>query len=170
VPRIGLLADSHGRDATTRRAIDLLLDHDAQMLVHLGDVETTAVIDALAGVDHEGQPIESHMVFGNCDWNADALGRYARDLGVLVDHPAGRIDLEDGQVIFCHGHNQQIMHQALHQKVRYLCHGHTHVADDSRHGPTRLINPGALHRAAEYSVALLDTDADQLAFYRVSKD
>ena len=57
----------------------------------------------------------------------------------------------------------------LAAEVRYLCHGHTHTALDARRGKTRVINPGALHRAAEYTVALLDTDTDTLTFYPVPR-
>ncbi|RLS46748.1 MAG: metallophosphoesterase, partial [Planctomycetota bacterium] len=52
--------------------------------------------------------------------------------------------------------------------VDYLLHGHTHVCRDERHGATRIINPGALHRASEFTVALLDTDSDELQFLVVA--
>ena len=42
--------------------------------------------------------------------------------------------------------------------------GHSHMAHDRRDGPTRRINPGALHRAAEFTAALLDPGTDELRF------
>jgi len=107
------------------------------------------------------------MVFGNTDWDAEALADYAEDLGVTVDHPLGRLALPDGELAFCHGHQPDDMQKALAEQVRYLCHGHTHRTLDTREGSTRIINPGALFRASDYTVALLDTDADTLRFLTI---
>ena len=171
MPRIGLLSDSHGTTQITRQAVRILADQGAQVLVHLGDVETTAVIDHLV-VDgaNTGGITCSHLVFGNVDWDLDALGHYAANLDIQVEHPAGRIELPDERVlVFTHGDNAKLMQQALDQQVAYLCHGHTHRARDKRIRSTRVINPGALSRAAQYSIALLDTDSDDLTFYPVGK-
>lgn len=171
VPRIGLLSDSHGQAAVTQRAVQLLVEQGAAVLLHMGDVGTIEVIDALAAAGPDGQgQIEAHLVFGNCDWDAAALQRYAGQLGVQVDHPVGRLDYDGGELLFMHGHDNAAMRQGLEQQVRWLCYGHTHEQADSRHGPTRLINPGALHRAAVYTVATLDTENDQLSFFTVPKD
>lgn len=148
----------------------MLLTHGAELLLHLGDVGTVEVIDALAvarpGSDRQ---IESHVVFGNTDWDADSLDAYAHDLGVAVDHPAGRLGVEGGELVFCHGHEPQVIADALARRVRYLCHGHTHRTLDVRRGPTRVINPGALFRARLYTVAVLDTADDTLEFYPVAE-
>lgn len=167
--QIGLLSDSHGRAATTRRAVRLLLDRGVDVIVHLGDVGSVEVIDALVEqLDAAGRvdpPV--HAVFGNCDWDADALGRYAASLGVSVDHPVGRLQVDGRSVVFQHGHQSAAMEQALAEQVDYLCHGHTHRTRDEKVGPTRVINPGALFRAADYTVAILDTAADRVAFFQV---
>ena len=168
MPRIGLLSDSHGRAATTRRAVDVLLEHGAERLLHLGDIGSVEVIDALLAAGPSGAAVASHVVFGNTDWDAAALGKYAKELGVVVDHPSGRLSLEAGDLVFCHGHEPAVSRAALAEPVRYLCHGHTHVAADSREGDTRVINPGALCRARRYTVALLDTESDTVTFYPVS--
>jgi predicted phosphodiesterase len=44
----------------------------------------------------------------------------------------------------------------------YLFSGHTHQALDVRRGSTRFINPGALHRASAWTVALLDGASGRL--------
>ena len=165
---IGLLADSHGRAATTRHAVQLLLDHGARLLLHLGDVGTVEVLDALvATAAGQTEPVQAHVVFGNCDWDHQALTRYARTLGIAVDHPVGRMDVAGGALVFCHGHENEQMRRALADGARYLCHGHTHQRADQRQGSTRIINPGALFRAAEYSVAVLDCAADEVRFIPV---
>lgn len=168
MPKIGLLSDSHGRAVTTRRGVDTLLQHGAERLIHLGDVGTVEVIDALC-VNRPGsdQQVPAHLVFGNTDWDLRALQEYADDLGVAVDHPAGRMAVDGGEMVYCHGHESAPMQQALADGVRYLCHGHTHEQADEQQGDTRVINPGALFRARTYSVAVLDTAADRLDFYEI---
>ena len=48
-----------------------------------------------------------------------------------------------------------------------MIHGHTHRQADRREGRTRIINPGALHRAATKTVAILDTVEDELHFLEI---
>lgn len=175
---IGLLSDSHGRAGITRRAVQLLLDRGAKLLLHLGDIGTSEVLDALApgmprsqtGAGAGPGPIESHLVFGNADVDARGLATHARMLGLRVDHPAGRLDLAGRALVFTHGDNPALLARALAEGVAYLCHGHSHHREDQRRGPTRIINPGALCRAAGYSVALLDTDHDRVDFIPVADD
>ena len=160
--RIGILSDSHGGAETTRRAVKALLEGGADTLVHLGDVETEEVIDELVGHD-------AHLVFGNCDWDASALARYARDVGVIVDDPVGRLAAGARTVAFTHGHLPGLMQEAIDEGVSYLLHGHTHMLRDDRVGGTRVINPGALFRAARYTVAILDPEADRLEIIEVPR-
>ena len=42
-----------------------------------------------------------------------------------------------------------------------------HLRRDERVGRTRIINPGALHRAKQYTVATLDLSCDKLEFHVV---
>jgi len=168
LPRIGLLSDSHGHAQTTRLAVDVLLHHHPQILIHLGDVGTTEVIDALVVAPLDGStPIQTHQVFGNTDYDTQSLGRYAAGLGIHVDHPVGQLDLGDRQLAFMHGHDLNAMNNAIDNRAAYLCFGHTHETMDQQRGSTRMINPGALCRAKTYTVALLDTDADHVTFYPV---
>ncbi|MBI1337815.1 MAG: hypothetical protein GC164_12760 [Phycisphaera sp.] len=172
MPRIGLLSDSHGRALTTRRAVATLIEQGAQMLLHLGDVGTSEVIDELVTADAQGQPVPARLVFGNTDWDIQSLTRYAQSVGVTVDHPTGTLELPDdqGTLVFTHGDNEQAMAKAITDKARYLCHGHSHAMLDARKGTTRIINPGALFRARVYSVALLDTQTDSLRFLQLGND
>lgn len=146
----------------------MLREQGAELLLHLGDVGTVEVIDELVPDPDAGGHAAARLVFGNTDWDMDNLGRYAESLGVSNDHPVGTLALPDGgELVFMHGDDEAAMVQALTRQVRYLCHGHTHRASDQRRGKTRIINPGALFRAREYTVAVLDTHADALAFYPV---
>ncbi len=131
------------------------------MLIHLGDFETEQVIDELVG--HE-----CRIVFGNCDWDIKGLTRYAEVMNVRVDHPQGRIEVDNKTIAFTHGHIDRIMAQALQDGVDYLLHGHSHEIRDESIGSTRIINPGALFRASRYTVAILDPGLDALEFIDIA--
>jgi putative phosphoesterase len=159
--RIGILSDSHGKAARTGVAVKALNDAGAQVILHLGDVETEAVIDELVGHD-------ARLVFGNCDYDAKSLRRYAEHVGVIVDDPMGVIDIDSSRIAFTHGHLPRLMNQALREGVNYLLHGHSHEIRDERVESTRVINPGALFRAARYTAAVLEPETDRLEFLEIT--
>lgn len=165
--RVGLVSDSHGQAARTRAAVEVLMAQGVQVLLHLGDVCSMTVLDALAGL--EGQ-CDVRVVFGNCDHDWRGLAEYARFLGIKVDHPVGRIRVGKDLIVFAHGDDVAHVRSALRDGVRYFCHGHTHEARDLRENATRIINPGALHRSASYTVALLEPATDRLVWIPVHGD
>jgi putative phosphoesterase len=157
VDLLGILSDTHGRTDRARRAIDALLAAGATRIVHLGDVGSESVLDLLAG-------LPALVVFGNCD-DERALARYADHLGIEVAHPATIIEVKstsraDGGAIrlgLTHGHLEGEVARLLDARVDVLLHGHTHAVRDEQCGPTRILNPGALHRAIRHTALLLDT-------------
>lgn len=171
IRRVGLLSDSHGQAERTHRATQILVEAGAELLIHLGDINSTTVLDALTcGLDGEGQlrpPVE--IVLGNTDWNSAELLTHARHLGMGAREREGEVTLGDRIAVFQHGHHDREMHEALERGVDYLFHGHTHVPRDERVGKTRIINPGALQRAREYTVALLDVSSDELQTFTIEK-
>jgi uncharacterized protein len=161
--RIGILSDSHGRAVTTRRAVAMLIERGAELLIHLGDLETEEVIDELVGRN-------ARIVLGNCDWDERDLTRYAENVGVAVDHPLGRLTIDGRAIAFTHGHLEREMKRAMAEKPDYLLHGHTHEVRDEIVGKTRIINPGALFRAPRYTAALLDVRSGELVIVDLGKE
>lgn len=159
---IGVLSDSHGRVDRTARAVKMLLDHGAELLLHLGDIGSDDVIDELVGHN-------TRIVFGNCDWELDAMTRYARRVGIVVDHPIGSLEIDGCRVAYTHGDMPHLMQQALDDGVDFLLHGHTHAVEDERIGHTRVINPGALHHATRYTAALLDPSGNRVRWLEIEK-
>lgn len=166
---LGLLSDSHGRAQTTHTAIDLLLDHGADVLIHLGDIGTVQVLDALAAIHPgTGEQIEAHIVFGNTDWDFASLQRYAQDLGIHAHSPYGLQEWDGCRVGFTHGHQPAVTQHLLDSGVDYLLQGHTHILEDRDLGGTRLINPGALFRAQRHTAAVLKPSVGQLKVVEVA--
>jgi predicted phosphodiesterase len=137
-----------------------LAQRGCSILLHLGDVGCDRVLDELVGHN-------ARIVLGNCD--DVEVGRYAQIVGVANDHPAGRIQVDGRTIAFTHGHIPQAMSDAIRDGVAYLLHGHTHETRDELVGQTRVINPGALHRAARYTAAVLEPASGRLEFVEVSR-
>ena len=74
------------------------------------------------------------------------------------------VELAGRRVGVVHGHLGSDVRRALAARPDYLLSGHSHVASDRVIGGVRRINPGALHRAAEYTVALLDLGTGEARF------
>jgi len=152
--RIGILTDTHDQLAITRRAVRLLQAEGAEVLVHCGDLTVPDIV-------HACSVLPSYFVFGNHDAdNVPALERaIAETRGTCLG--AGAIaELGGKRIAIVHGHCGMKDLLALHPD--YLLHGHSHISADSRVGQTRRICPDALNRAEHLSVALLDTDSDEL--------
>lgn len=160
VALIGLVSDSHGEWLRTRKAMKLLQSKHCERILYMGDVETHEVLDALAGNCVS-------MVFGNCDY-VSRLNEYAVTLGLDVQHPAGVITVDEKRIAFLHGDDILKFHTFLDdESIDIVVHGHSHEKRDEIVNNTRCINPGALHRAPVYTVAVLDTEDDTLTFYEL---
>lgn len=161
--RIGILSDTHDHRKRTARAVGLLIDHGAEVLIHCGDLTGPDVVRECAG-------LTCYYVFGNNDFDFDGLTRAMHETGGICLGYGGLIDLAGKRLAVTHGDRGGEMSRLLRENPHYLFTGHTHAADDSRLGPTRWINPGALHRASIYTVATLDLDTDTLHHIAVEKD
>jgi putative phosphoesterase len=159
--KIGILSDSHGQQERMKRAIDLLRRQGAEYFIHCGDLGGMEMLDLLAG-------LPSAFVWGNCDCSRAPLEAYATQLGIRCFGSVGKLNLGGRQVAFTHGDDHRAMVRIVSgREADYLLYGHTHAWDDRREGSVRLINPGALHRVARKTVALLDTERDSVVFIEV---
>ena len=157
---LGILSDSHGQVERTRRAIELLQASGASEFIHCGDVELEQVIDLFAG-------LKAHLTFGNCD-PAGVLGRYTAHLGMDAQHPTGEVMIDGKRIAFTHGDNGRAVSSILSDRPDFLLHGHTHERRDEMVQGVRVINPGALHRAHPFTVALLVPATGELRFLEVA--
>jgi uncharacterized protein len=147
--RLGILGDTHDKVERTRIAVKTLVDSGAEVLVHCGDITIPEVVYELA-------PLPSHFVFGNCDFELPDLRRAISAIGGNCLERGGLIELDGRRLGVTHGDSAGEISRLTAEHPDYLFSGHTHQALDVRRGPTRFINPGALHRATTWSVALLD--------------
>ena len=157
---IGFISDSHGEWLRTRSAIQLLEKRECSIIIHLGDVETFEVLDELAGHNVT-------LVFGNCDY-VSRLIEYAVTIGIEVQDPAGTMTVDGMTIAYLHGHDfSQYQKFIEDDQIDIIAHGHSHEIRDEVVENTRCINPGALHRAPRYTVAVLNTKTETLEFLEV---
>jgi putative phosphoesterase len=160
--RIGILSDTHDRLARAITAVECLVAEGADVLIHCGDLCGPEIVYAL-----ERRP--SYFVFGNNECDLTGLRRATRDTGGTCLEWGGIVELANKRIAVTHGHLDKEVRKLVAANPDYLLSGHSHTRHDYREGSTRRINPGALHRASAFSVALLDLESDELRFLPIER-
>jgi putative phosphoesterase len=148
--RIGIVSDTHSRIKTIANAVALLRSRDITTVLHCGDIEDPAAAGLFAGLD-------VHFVFGNCDDDRPAIRKAIVANGLSLHEPFGHLELAGVKLAFLHGDDAALRRDVENSgHFDYLFYGHTHQLSEHRTGPTRVINPGALHRARPKTFLVLD--------------
>jgi uncharacterized protein len=159
---VGILSDTHGKSDMAKKAVDVLLQHKAEYLIHCGDVGGTDVLDALAG--HPAM-----FVFGNNDYDRSELTAYAKTVGIACGGTHGKLSFANKLAVVTHGDDFALINRLVRQQqIDYLFMGHTHEKLDEHKGKIHIVNPGALYRAAVKTVAILDTETDIVKFVTIN--
>jgi putative phosphoesterase len=160
---LGIISDTHDRLARTRVAVELLRTAGAEALVHCGDFTGPEILSACSAL-----PL--YFVFGNNDSHrTTSLQMAAVEVGAVCLGWGGVVELAGKRVGVTHGHTLSDYRRVLADRPDYLLSGHSHIAHDQREGQVHRINPGALHRALVFSVALLEVESGELRFLEVPK-
>lgn len=165
--RIALIADTHDNEDRTRAALELLADRGVEALLHMGDLTSPWMVDLLCGevAAALGTDVEVWAVRGNIDRDARGIEKAAAARDDVAFHFDVVHDLELGgsRIGMAHGDDATRVESMIHSGAFDLvCHGHTHAFRDERVGETRVVNPGAVHRAPTPSVCVYETADDRL--------
>ena len=160
--KLGIMSDSHDRADTVQAAIRILEDAGATHFIHCGGIEVFQ--------EFVGRPLT--FVWGNCDMLTQGLRAFLETAALNVPESVPTVCEFDGKrfAIF-HGHESGFSPQWADGnggQVDYILHGHTHMCRDERIGDVRVINPGALFRCRQKTVATLDVARDELQFIDVN--
>ena len=148
--QIGILSDTHSRYATVEKALQLLQDRNINVVLHCGDIEDADTVWLFQG-------FTAHFVFGNCDTERHGIRQAVHGIGETLHDGYGVVELEGVKLAFTHGDNARLLHDLeASEAFDFLFYGHTHKAEEHRAGRTRVINPGALHRANPKTFVVLD--------------
>jgi putative phosphoesterase len=162
--RIGIISDTHDQQIRSVAAIKMLTERRAEALFHCGDMVEPEMVGAFAD-------LPCYFVFGNNDADrVPAIRKAIAEIagGVCLEW-GGEAQLGGKRLAMTHGHLHTDVRRLLAAKPDYMFSGHSHIAADWREGKTRRINPGALHRARAFTVALLDLETDRLEFLTVQR-
>jgi uncharacterized protein len=148
--KIGIVSDSHGRRPAVRLALGELRKQGVHTVLHCGDIDDAETVRLFRG-------FAAHFVFGNCDGDREGLRQAMEEIGATLHENFGSVELEGVKIAFVHGDDSGLLRD-LERAAYYdfLFYGHTHSAEEHRTGPTRVVNPGALHRARPKSFVVLD--------------
>jgi putative phosphoesterase len=159
--KLGILSDTHDQCTRCEQAVSLLQAAGAEAIVHCGDLTEANIIEICAVVPF-------YFVLGNNDYdNVPMLQQMAARTGTTYLELGGVIGIANQKIAVTHGHLTSEVRRLLALQPDYLLSGHTHVAEDRVVDRTRRINPGALHRARNFTVAVLDLISGELIFIPV---
>jgi putative phosphoesterase len=158
--RIAVISDTHSRYATVEAALKLIEDRGVEVILHCGDIEDSETVWLFPG--------KTHFVFGNCDKERASMRQAVHGIGGVVHEPYGYLELDGARIAFVHGDDRDLLSELERSEAfDYLFYGHTHLPREYRAGATRVINPGALHRARPKTFVFLDLESDTLEWVTV---
>jgi len=154
-PRLlGVLSDTHDNVPAAAAGIATLRAAGSQFLIHCGDVGGEGIFDLLAGMP-------CLFVWGNNDYDRASLKRYASELGIQCGDDFARLEFGNKKISVTHGDNPSLVREVTAgSDYQYLFLGHSHIPLDQMAAKVRIVNPGALHRAAKKTVAVVDLQTD----------
>ncbi|MFH0878766.1 MAG: YfcE family phosphodiesterase [Lentisphaerota bacterium] len=158
---IGVLSDSHGHVPLVKKATSLFKSQGVEAVLHAGDIGSMEVLEAIVQGLGGGVPV--YAVLGNMD-----KIHLMRPSPYPTIHVRGRfltLSLDGKSIALLHGDQESQLKDAVQcGRFDFVFTGHTHVAKQEHEGKTRWINPGAIHRAAQPSVAVVDLHSGQVRF------
>lgn len=166
---IGILSDTHNDLPATRRALDLLVAHGANGLVHCGDAGED-VVDLISAVCQTYR-LRAYIALGNCDRYPPGDYRFAANPPDIERSAQPEFEVDGQRCTVLHGHDPRRLESIVASgEFAYVFTGHTHRPRDEHIGPTRILNPGscARPRLGPPTVVLLDTDTGKADWLPVS--
>ena len=155
---IGIISDTHENEQAMKKAAEIFRARNVDFVVHCGDIVSPPVLENFKG-------LKMKPVFGNNDGERNGLLSKCKEFG--FDEIKDELEFTYKEKFFYvyHGTNAKKLDMAIKSnKYDYVLTGHTHIKRDETIGKTRVINPGALFRAHPYTIALLDSEKDDLEF------
>lgn len=153
---IALVSDSHDNIEAVVAALEAITSRNPDLVLHCGDFVSPSTFGLFAGL-----PMQS--VLGNCDPPASSFVEESQRVGLSLPRPELELEVGGKTCYVYHGHQPSVVEDmALTGQYDYVFHGHIHMLRDVRIGDTRIICPGALSRAARYTIGFLDVTNDLL--------
>lgn len=147
--RLGVVSDTHGRTGPATEAVRILRACEVAEVIHCGDIGSAEIMRIFS-------EWPAHFVHGNNDDDA-VMATYAQETGVQYYGPFGSLERAGRKIAFLHGDDSRRLRDELASGTWDLvCSGHTHRRRLQYIGKTLDLNPGALHRASTFEIAIVD--------------
>ena len=159
--KIGLISDTHGDIAQTKKALDLLENCD--YIIHLGDVLYHGPRNPLPKNYNPKELAEilsskNNIIYikGNCDSDVDEMV-----LNTDLSHKNRFINLKNYKIYAIHGYEEtedERIHKAKILGANFVVSGHTHIKLLKKIDDLIIINPGStsLPKDGQPSVAIIE--------------
>ena len=160
--KIAILSDTHGQYQTVETVLEQLQTRNINTVIHCGDIDDSETVWLFRG-------FTAHFAFGNCDVDKVSLRQAIHGIGETLYEPFGHLELGGVKLGFVHGDDAGLLRDLERSEhFDFVFYGHTHVAREHRTGATRVINPGALHRARPKSYIILDLTTQEVESVQLS--
>lgn len=160
--KVGIISDTHDQVARTSRAVARLMQAGAEALIHCGDLTGADIV-------YECGALPCSYVLGNNDDEVNALKRAIAATGGTFLGRGGFVEIGGARFGVTHGDLFDEARRLIEAEPDYFLSGHTHAVSDRTVGKVRCINPGALHRASEWTVAVLDLETKALEILELDR-
>jgi hypothetical protein len=154
--KIGLVSDTHNCVEPTKRAIKIFIDNNVELIIHAGDLTSPKMLELFEG-------LKCIFVLGNGDIDYDYLNSESARLGFGQIERCKSFEIEGKKFVVFHGDDIPLFREAVRSgRYNYIIKGHTHFFENYISNKSRIINPGALYGAEEFTIAILDTIYDRV--------
>jgi len=134
---LGIISDSHENMPLIKKAVELLNERNADLVLHAGDL-----ISPISAKEFEKLKCRMVAVFGNNDGEKKMWRERIKNFGEIHDAPFKLV--AGGKKILLMHSPDDLKKLAESQKYDVIIYGHTHKPDIHSFGKTLVVNPGEL--------------------------
>jgi len=137
---VAVMSDSHDNIWNLRKAVKIIKDRQAGLLIHCGDFIAPFMLKEL---DVAGIPV--HGVFGNNDGDQYMLTKMSLSMlnNITLHGVSGQVDTEGFTIGFTH-YAEMGDGLVFAGNCRLVCFGHSHEHEIRKVGHVTLLNPGEI--------------------------
>jgi putative phosphoesterase len=158
---VGIVSDTHEDVRMIVRAVNIFKQRAPALVIHCGDIISPPVLERFAGL-----PMK--LVYGNNDGERAGLKKKCAELGFDEIEDTLTFEFAGKSFFVNHGTRSSVIEQAASEQLYdYVLHGHTHEKRNEQRGRTRIINPGALFSADEYTIAFLNPESGEVEYVEI---
>jgi uncharacterized protein len=162
--KIGIISDTHNDIELTQKAINIFGEKKVDLIVHAGDITSPKMLALF-------RDFKCKFVLGNGDIDVEDLNAESKKLGFDRIEKSITFAADGKNIIAFHGNDIPLFRKAVASGEHdYVIKGHTHIFENYLTGKTRVINPGSLYGADEFSVAILHTESGRVERVRIEAD